>query len=106
MGKSQWSCLLENLGVWQGSFTRFSPDGGLQTDTPTEVSLEGIHDNQTVRQTIRRFLPAALAAAEPQVQETAAPPQVQETAAEPQVQETILEYSSLGRGVLFFETGA
>ncbi|MDJ0549650.1 MAG: DUF3598 family protein, partial [Microcystis sp. M49637_WE12] len=24
---SQWECLLKNLGQWQGSFTRLSPQG-------------------------------------------------------------------------------
>lgn len=79
---SQWECLLQNLGEWQGSFTRFSPQGELLENTPTVVSLEGINDNQTIRQIIRRFLPNQ------------------------PVEEKVLEYSSLGRGILFFENGA
>lgn len=80
--RSQWECLLQNLGEWQGSFTRFSPQGELIEDTPTVVSLEGLNNNQTIRQIIRRC------------------PLNQP------VEEKVLEYSSLGRGVLFFENGA
>ena len=79
--RSQWECLLQNLGEWQGSFTRLSPQGELLEDTPTVVSLEGLNNNKTIRQVIRRFLPG-------------------------DVNEKVLEYSSLGRGVLFFENGA
>lgn len=79
---TQWECLLQNLGDWQGSFTRFSPEGELIEDIPTVVSLHGLNNNQTIRQIIRRC------------------PRDQP------VEEKILEYSSLGRGVLFFENGA
>ena len=82
MTKSQWECLLENLGVWQGSFTRFSPQGELLEDTPTVVSFEGLNNNQTMRQIVRRLPPNQ------------------------PVEEKVLEYSSLGRSVLFFENGA
>jgi hypothetical protein len=75
--KSQWECLLQNLGEWQGSFTRVSPQGEILEDTPSIVCLEGLNDNQTIRQTIRLG-----------------------------TDEKILEYSSLGRGVLFFQNGA
>ncbi len=80
--RSQWECLLQNLGEWQGSFTRFSPQGELIEDTPTVVSFEGLNNNQTMRQIVRRF-PANQ------------PPD-----------EKILEYSSLGRSILLFENGA
>jgi hypothetical protein len=79
---SQWENLCKNLGEWQGSFTRLSPQGELLEDTPTVVSLEGLNNNQTIRQTIRR-LPANQS-----------------------VDEKVLEYSSLSRSVLFFENGA
>ncbi|MEQ9486565.1 MAG: DUF3598 family protein [Coleofasciculus sp. F4-SAH-05] len=88
--RSQWECLLENLGEWQGSFTRFSPqrkpltpsEVEMLTDTPTVVSLEGLNQNKTVRQVIRRYPPNR------------------------DVEETVLEYSTLARSVLFFETDA
>jgi len=84
--RSQWECLLPNLGEWHGSFTRFSPQGELLEDAPTIVSLEGLEGNQTIRQTCR-FLPSTNEATAPEVQDK-------------------LEYSSLGQDVLFFENGA
>ncbi|ARV59105.1 hypothetical protein BZZ01_11065 [Nostocales cyanobacterium HT-58-2] len=75
--RSQWEALLKNLGAWQGSFTRMSPQGKILEDVPSVVSLEGLNNNQTIRQTID------LAG-----------------------NKKVLEYSSLGRGVLFFENGA
>lgn len=80
--KSQWECLLQNLGEWQGSFTLLSPQGELLEDTPTITTLEGLNNNQTIRQSIRRFHPSQ------------------------EVQEQVLEYSSLARSVMFFENGA
>lgn len=79
---SQWECLLKNLGEWQGSFTGFSPQGERLEETPTVVTLEGLNDNKTMRQTIHRFLPGEV------------------------VDEKVLEYSSLARSVLFLENGA
>lgn len=80
--RSQWECLLQNLGEWQGSFTRFSPQGEILEDIPTVVSLEGLNDNKTIRQIVRRLPPNQ------------------------PVNEKILEYSSLGRNVLFHQNGA
>lgn len=80
--RSQWECLLQNLGEWQGSFTRLSPQGELLEDTPSVTTLEGLNNNQTVRQTIRNFPPNQA------------------------VKERVLEYSSLARSVLIFENGA
>lgn len=80
--RSQWDCLLQNLGEWQGSFTRFSPQGEQLEDTPTVVSFEGLNDNKAMRQIVRRLPPNQ------------------------PVDEKILEYSSLGRNILFLENGA
>ncbi|HEY9901623.1 MAG TPA: DUF3598 family protein [Candidatus Sericytochromatia bacterium] len=80
--RSQWDCLLQNLGEWQGSFTRFSPQGEQLEDTPTVVSFEGLNNNQTIRQIVRRLPPNQ------------------------PVDEKVLEYSSLGRNTLLFENGA
>lgn len=80
---SQWTNLLQNLGAWQGSFTRLSPQGEIKQDIPTLVTLEGVNERQTVRQTIQHFSEAGEV-----------------------VQEKVLEYSSLNRSVLFFENGA
>jgi hypothetical protein len=78
--KSQWECLLENLGEWHGSFTQLSPQGDVVQDIPTIVALIGLNENRTIRQTIRRLTPIP--------------------------EETVLEYSSLGRGILLHENGA
>ncbi|WP_246275551.1 DUF3598 family protein, partial [Brasilonema bromeliae] len=51
--RSQWESLLKNLGEWQGSFTRISPQGEILEDVPSVVSLQGLNNNQTIRQTIR-----------------------------------------------------
>lgn len=84
--RSQWECLLQNLGEWQGSFTRFSPQGALLEDTPTLVSFEGLNNNQAIRQIVRRFLPSSTGELEPQ--------------------DLVLEYSSLNQSILFFDNGA
>ena len=75
---SQWESLLRNLGVWEGSFIQFSPQGELLEDIKSVVSLEGLNENKTMRQIVRR--------------------QGQ--------QDLVLEYSSLGKSILFFENGA
>ncbi|MBF2079020.1 MAG: DUF3598 family protein [Synechococcales cyanobacterium T60_A2020_003] len=81
---SQWDYLLKNLGVWHGSFTQLSPHGDVVSDTPTCVSLEGLDENQTVRQVVRRFSPETGQLS----------------------QEQVFEYRSLNRSVLVFEAGA
>ncbi|AFY74632.1 protein of unknown function (DUF3598) [Synechococcus sp. PCC 7502] len=78
---SQWDCLLKNLGCWQGSFTRISPNGEFIEDIPSETILAGGNENKAIRQTIRQFYPSG-------------------------TQERNLEYSSLARSVLFFSNGA
>lgn len=79
--RSQWQCLLQNVGEWQGSFTRILPTGEVLEDTPTVVSLQAIDNNQTMRQIVRRNLPD-------------------------QTADQIFEYSTLGRQILFFDDGA
>ncbi|MBZ8181062.1 DUF3598 family protein [Oscillatoria salina] len=79
---SQWNNLLQNLGEWHGSFTRFSPQGEELEDTPTVVSLEGVNNNQAIHLVVRRLPPGQ-------------PPQ-----------EKVLDFSSLSRGALFFPNGA
>ncbi|MEH2002099.1 MAG: DUF3598 family protein [Nostoc sp.] len=76
--KSQWESFLQNLGVWEGSFTNFSPQGILLNDTPSRLSLEGLNDNQTVRLTLSRS----------------------------EQDDLIREFSSVGGGLLFFENGS
>ena len=79
--RSQWECLLQNLGCWQGSFTRLSKSGKILEDIPSETSLELKEDNQTVRQVVRRFYDG-------------------------QPQDLVLEYRSLNKSTTFFENGA
>lgn len=79
---SQWDCFLKNLGEWQGSFTRFSPQGEQTSQTPTLVTLEGLNDNQNVHQVVRYMPPD-----------------------EPS-REVVLDYDSLSRSIIFFENGA
>ncbi|MEL6912453.1 MAG: DUF3598 family protein [Cyanobacteria bacterium J06598_4] len=79
---SQWDCFLKNLGEWQGSFTRFAPQGEETENTPTLVTLEGLNDNQNVHQVVR-YLP---------------PDQPS--------RDVVVDYDSLNRSILFFENGA
>ncbi|MBD0269249.1 MAG: DUF3598 family protein [Cyanobacteria bacterium Co-bin8] len=79
---SQWERLLKNTGTWVGSFTQLSPTGEQLSDTPTEIALIPQDQGQMMRQEIRKRPPGS-------------PPQ-----------ETVLEYRSLGKGVLFCEDGA
>ena len=92
--QTQWQCLLKNLGDWRGSFARLSPAGELREESPTLVSLEGLDDNQTIRQTIRRYASTVNTELDASVQ------------ASELIDEKVLVYSSLGRGVMFFDDGA
>ncbi len=80
---SQWDYFLKNLGEWQGSFTRFSPQGEEVKDTPSIVTLEET-DNKGVHQVVR-YLPHNQPASEIQLD---------------------YSYNSLNRSILFFESGA
>jgi hypothetical protein len=81
--RSQWDNLLCNLGDWRGSFTQLSPQGNIKEDIPTQVTLDGLNQNQTVRQVVRHFSETGEVS-----------------------REKVLEYSSLNRSTLFFEDGA
>ena len=74
---SQWNAFLKNLGEWEGSFTHLSPQGELLKDTQSLLSLEALNDNQTIRLT--------LCLGE---------------------DKKVLEYSSVGNSIMFFENGA
>jgi hypothetical protein len=81
MQRSQWECLLENLGVWQGTFTQLSVQGEIIESVKSETILAGLAENKSIRQTIRKFYPEG-------------------------TKENILEYQNLARSVLFFDNGA
>jgi hypothetical protein len=53
--KSQWECVLENLGEWVGSFTTVTPAGELIEDIPSIIKLEGVRDNQAIHLALTRF---------------------------------------------------
>ena len=82
--KSQWDCVLQNLGDWQGSFTQLSPAGELIEEVPSLISLQGINDNRAIHLVLRRFY-----AANPD-----------------QPHELVMDFSTAGAGALFFESGA
>jgi hypothetical protein len=86
--KSQWDCVLQNLGEWQGSFTRLSAQGEVLEDIPSLITLEGTHHNQTIHLVLKRFYP------------------VRSDSPELQPQALVLDFSQPGAGALFFETGA
>lgn len=51
--KPQWDCLLENLGCWEGSFTRLDAEGQLLGEVPTTVHLRHPNsDPEAVRITV------------------------------------------------------
>ncbi|OIP78819.1 MAG: hypothetical protein AUK48_00825 [Oscillatoriales cyanobacterium CG2_30_44_21] len=79
--RSQWECLLKNLGNWKGSFARLNPQGAILEDIPSETILELKEDRQTMRQTVRRFIDG-------------------------QPQDLVLEYQNLNKSTTFFENGA
>ncbi|TVP66872.1 MAG: DUF3598 family protein [Leptolyngbya sp. LCM1.Bin17] len=74
--------MLKNQGTWVGSFTQLSPQGQVLQDTPTEVALIPTDQGRGMRQEIRKYPPGQ------------------------PMEETVLNYRSLGRGVLFCDTGA
>jgi hypothetical protein len=84
--KSQWECVLENLGVWEGSFTRLSPYGEIEADIPSLISLTGIDDNRGIHLSLIRHYPDAEGKTQPQ--------------------EMSFDFNSPGAGAIFFETGA
>ncbi len=86
--KSQWECVLQNLGNWQGSFTHISPQGKILEDIPSHIALTGNHDNSAINLVLTRYYPAAPGSSEllPQAM--------------------TIDFSAPGAGALFFETGA
>ncbi len=85
MSKSQWQCFLENVGQWQGSFTRLDADGQVLEDIPSLLSLEGLNQNRTIQLTLQFF---------------SGPVGSRSLASE-----KVLEFSTLSRSMLLFEQG-
>ncbi len=81
-----WQNFLQNLGVWQGSFTSISVDGQVLDSTPSILELAGLENNQLVKFRLRRFPPGGYD--------------------EPPISDMVQEYRSLARQIVFFPTGA
>jgi hypothetical protein len=84
--ENNWENFLKNLGEWRGSFTRVSLDGELLDSTPSILSLEGSENNELVHFRLRRFC--------------------KDDYSEPPIQDYVQEYRSLGKQIIFFDTGA
>jgi hypothetical protein len=78
---SQWAALFKNVGEWHGSFTQLSPAGEVLEDVRSIVSLTGTNDDRTMRQVVTKY-------------------------GDDEPTELVLEYDSLGKGVLFHDNGA
>ena len=85
--KSQWECVLQNLGEWVGSFTVISPQGELIEDIPSLITLAGIQDNQAINLVLKRFYPLP-------------------GTTELYPKQVTLTFGTPNPGALFFETGA
>jgi Domain of unknown function (DUF3598) len=85
--KSQWDCVLQNLGEWRGSFTLLSAEGVLKEDIPSLISLTGVNDHQAIHLDLKRFYPV-------------------EGSSEPECKQIVMDFSAPGAGAIFFESGA
>ncbi len=86
--KSQWECVLENLGEWVGSFTAVTAAGELIEDIPSVIDLEGVRDNQAIHLVLKRFYPLP-------------------GSTERYAKEVVWDFSTPpGVGAVYFETGA
>jgi Domain of unknown function (DUF3598) len=86
--KSQWECVLENLGEWVGSFTTVTAKGEPIDDIPSIIKLEGIRDNQAIHLVLTRFYPLP-------------------NSTERYPKEVVWDFSTPpGIGAVYFETGA
>ena len=93
---SQWQNFLRNLGEWRGSFTTITSDGTLRESTPSVLTLKREDNDQLVRFGLRRW-PAGMAIA------PGGGPA--DGAGEPSYAME-QDYRSLGRQVVFFDSGA
>ena len=83
---SKWQNFLKNLGEWRGSFTTINAEGQVVNSIPSILNLESFENDQLVRFRLRRF----------QHGDYESPP----------TSDTQQDYRSLGKQVVFFETGA
>ena len=85
MAENNWQNFLKNLGEWRGSFTKISPQGDILDSTLSIINLEGLENNQLVKFRLRRF-------------------EGNDYDQTP-TQDYTQEYRSLGKQIIFFETG-
>ncbi|WP_373544303.1 DUF3598 family protein [Chamaesiphon sp.] len=86
--KSQWECVLENLGEWVGSFTTVTAEGEPVDDIPSVIKLAGVGDNQAVHLVLTRFYPLP-------------------NSTERYSKQVVWDFSTPpGIGAIYFETGA
>lgn len=85
MSQNNWENFLKNLGEWQGSFTKISPDGEILDSTLSIINLEGLENNKLVKFRLRRFGGNSYE--------------------ETPTQDYAQEYRSVGKQMIFFETG-
>lgn len=85
MAENNWQNFLKNLGEWQGSFTKISPQGDMFDSTLSIINLEGLENNKLVKFRLRRF--------------------GGDSYDETPTQDYEQDYRSLGRQIIFFETG-
>lgn len=83
---SQWQNFLLNRGEWHGSFTSLTADGIVTDSTPSILSLDPDDDDRLVRFHLRRFGSEGLGSAP--------------------TREVRTDYRTLGRQVVFFDTGS
>ena len=83
---SQWENFLANLGEWRGSFTALNADGEVGESTASILTLERGSEERLVHFRLRRFSPG---------DEDGVPSR-----------EMNQEYRSLGRQVVFFDSGS
>ncbi|EAZ90217.1 DUF3598 family protein [Crocosphaera chwakensis] len=85
MSENNWENFLKNLGEWKGSFTKISPQGDIFDSTLSIINLEGLENNKLVKFRLRRFGGNSYD--------------------ENPTQDYEQDYRSLGRQIIFFETG-
>jgi len=83
---SQWDNFLVNLGEWRGSFTALNADGEVGESTPSILNLERGDEARLVHFRLRRYSPG---------DEDGVP-----------IREVHQEYRSLGKQVVFFDSGS
>jgi hypothetical protein len=81
---SQWENFLRNLGEWHGSFTSLDPSGRIVGSTPSILSLEQGEEQQLVHFKLSRFGNGLDSAPTREISQ---------------------KYRSLGKQVVFFESG-